>query len=72
MANSKIALEAEKWFRDVGLKNIFPSKIFSKRSIKLNTGGVFEFDCVDDEQSIFAHISTSKGKTFSGKVSTGS
>lgn len=71
MANSRCALKAEEWVRDVGLRELFPEKKFEKKSVKLITGGEFEFDCVDKDESIFAHISTSKGKTISGKPSTG-
>jgi|GEM_PF-969034 len=71
MANSRSALEAEKWIRDIGLKTIYPDKVFTKKIVKLCTGGEFEFDCVDKDETIFAHVSTSKGKTASGKASTG-
>ncbi len=71
MANSKAARAAENWVREFGLKTLFPGKSFSKKEIQLTTGGVFEFDCVAADESIFAHVSTSKGVTASGNVSTG-
>lgn len=44
---------------------------FAKREVPLLTGGVFEFDAVATDDTVFALISTSASKTVSGNPNTG-
>jgi len=70
MADTKAQTEAEFWIR----RNALPEKFgqqFTKRSLLLKTGGEFSFDAVSEDGKMVAVISTSAGKTSSGKVATG-
>jgi hypothetical protein len=58
MADSTIQREIEDWIRQYSLPSMF-ERTFSKKKIRLSSGGVFEFDAVSDEETIAANISTS-------------
>jgi hypothetical protein len=44
---------------------------FYRNRLKLSSGAVFDFDAVSEDKSIAACISTSGGKTSSGKAAVG-
>jgi hypothetical protein len=70
MADSRIQHEAEQWVVDQALPAMF-GQPFAKRRLKLEWGGVFEFDGVSEDQRIVTCVSTSAGRTASGKNPSG-
>jgi hypothetical protein len=70
LADSRIQLEIEDWIRNDWLPNKYGQK-FRRERFKLNTGGVFDFDAVSDDEKIVINISTSSAFTFNGKVGVG-
>lgn len=69
MADTKAQNEAEFWIRRHALQQQFGQQ-FTKRSLVLTTGGEFSFDAVSDDGRMVAAISTSVGRTSSGKDAT--
>lgn len=70
MADTRVQLEVEDWVR----RNWMPFKYgmkFSRERVKIRSGGVFDFDAVNDDCSIVATVSTSGAKTTSGKYAVG-
>jgi hypothetical protein len=70
MADTRVQLEVEDWVREKWMKDHFRDE-FHRTRIKLTSGGVFDFDAVNRDKSIAASISTSVGKTSSGKHPSG-
>lgn len=66
MADTRVQLEVEDWVRDVWMQEQFACEFYRKR-LSLISGGVFDFDAVSKDGKIAACISTSEGKTASGK-----
>jgi hypothetical protein len=70
VANTRVQTEVEDWLRT----NWFPKQYgqrFHRERLKLRSGGVFDFDAVSDDGKIVASVSTSAGKTASGKYGVG-
>lgn len=70
MADTRVQLEVEDWVRD----NWMPQQYgiaFHRNRLALTSGGVFDFDAVSEDRTIAACISTSRGKTASGKNGVG-
>jgi len=70
MADTTIQREIEDWIRQYSLPSMF-DRTFSKKKIRLSSGGVFEFDAVSDDETIAANISTSNALTSGGKRGSG-
>lgn len=70
MADTKVQLEVEDWVRENWLSKRLERPFYRNR-IALTSGGVFDFDAVSDDKRIVACISTSGGKTASGKLAVG-
>jgi hypothetical protein len=70
MADTRVQLEVEDWVRENWLQNEYGRKFYRNR-LKLSSGGVFDFDAVSEDKSIAGCISTSGGKTSSGKLAVG-
>jgi hypothetical protein len=65
MADTRVQLEVRDWVR----RNWMPLKYgmkFSRERVRIRSGGVFDFDAVNDDNSIVATISTSGAKTSGG------
>lgn len=70
MASSTIPSEVETWIREEWLPQRF-RRSFTKKKVRLESGGEFEFDAVSDDDEVVANISTSSLKTASGNVGSG-
>lgn len=70
MADTRVQLEVEDWVRREWLQREFRQR-FSRERLKLETGGVCDFDAVSEDESVVATISTSAAKTASGKAAVG-
>jgi hypothetical protein len=69
MADTTVQKRAEVWIIEYGLPDIFGVS-FECRKLKLNWGGVFEFDAVSIDGSVIASVSTSSVKTAGNKLAT--
>src|SRR2546422_10975751 len=70
MADTRVQLEVEDWVR----QNWMPKQyghLFRRERLRLDSGGVFDFDAVSADNATVATISTSAGSTASGKHPTG-
>lgn len=70
MADTRVQLEVEDWVRDNWMRNRY-GKEFHRSRLRLSAGGVFDFDAVSYDKTIVASISTSGGKTRTGKLAVG-
>jgi len=70
MANTRIQLEVEDWIRQKWLPQEF-GQSFRPEKLRLDAGGVFDFDAVSTDNSIVASISTSNASTPGGKSGAG-
>jgi hypothetical protein len=70
MANTRVQLEVEDWVRRAWMPEQL-GQTFSRERLRLSSGGVFDFDGVSADGSIAASISTSGGKTATGKHAVG-
>ncbi|HWA92535.1 MAG TPA: hypothetical protein VG889_21065 [Rhizomicrobium sp.] len=70
MADTRVQLEVEDSVRDDWMRGRYGTEFHRKR-VRLNAGGVFDFDAVSADLSIVAAISTSGGKTRAGKLAVG-
>ena len=70
MAETKTQLEIEDWIRREWLSGKFRQR-FIKNTVRLTSGGMFEFDAVSVDESIVACISTSGLTTSGGKPGSG-
>ena len=70
MADTRVQLEVEDWVRRNWMLLKYGTK-FSRERVKIRSGGVFDFDAVNDDCSIVATISTSGARTTSGKYAVG-
>ena len=70
MASTAIQSEVERWIREEWLRRRF-GRSFTKKNVRLKSGGEFEFDAVSDDDKVVANISTSSLKTASGNVGAG-
>jgi len=70
MADTRIQLEVEDWVRREWLPNKFNQQ-FRRERLRLNSGGVFDFDAVSSDNTIVSNISTSSGITSGGKNPSG-
>jgi len=70
MAETKTQLEIEGWIRREWLSGKFRQR-FIKATVRLTSGGMFEFDAVSVDESIVACISTSGLTTSGGKPGSG-
>ncbi|PJI37618.1 hypothetical protein [Ferrovibrio sp.] len=70
MAHTGVQIEVEDWVRENWMSDQFQQRFYRNR-IKLESGGVFDFDAVSEDKSIAACISTSGGKTSRGKLAVG-
>jgi len=70
MADTRVQLEVEDRVREYWMREQF-SQSFYRNRLKLSSGGFFDFDAVGEDKSIAACISTSGGKTSSGKAAVG-
>lgn len=67
MANTSEHLAAEKWIVKNQLPQLLGGVFLPATKTRLIWGGVFEFDAVSADRSVAVCISTSSGKTSSGK-----
>lgn len=70
MANTQTQIEVEDWVRKYWLPVEFGQQ-FRRERLRLSTGGLFDFDAVSTDNRIVASISTSGGRTSSGKLGAG-
>lgn len=70
MSDSKVQLDIEKWIREEWLPKVFGQK-FRPAPLKLESGGMFNFDAVSQDNMIVVNISTSGVKTASGNPGSG-
>jgi hypothetical protein len=70
MANTSCQIECEDWIRLEWLPKQFGQSFYRER-LRLDAGGVFDFDAVSADRSIAVSISTSGAKTASGKHAVG-
>ncbi|MFN8434321.1 MAG: hypothetical protein U0V18_09880 [Anaerolineales bacterium] len=70
MADTRVQLEVEDWVRREWLPSKF-EQVFRRERLRLNSGGVFDFDAVSSDNTIVANISTSSGITSGGKNPSG-
>lgn len=70
MADTRVQLEVEDWVREKWMTGQFGCDFYRNR-LNLTSGGVFDFDAVSQDRKIVACISTSGGKTASGKQAVG-
>lgn len=70
MADTRVQLEVEDWVRRNWMASHFEMK-FSRERLPLRSGGVFDFDAVNEDHTIVATISTSGAKTSGGKCAVG-
>lgn len=70
MADTRVQVEVEDWVRTEWMPVRFGEPFYRER-LKLDAGGVFDFDAVNGSQSIAAVISTSSSRTRTGKNAVG-
>jgi hypothetical protein len=70
MANSRYQIEVEEYLRTHYLPRYF-GQGFRVANLALSAGGTFEFDAVSNDGEIVVCISTSTGRTVSGKFASG-
>lgn len=70
MADTRVQVEVEDWVRRNWLSKKYGQQ-FHRERVALEWGGVFDFDAVSSDGSRVAAISTSAGKTASGKLAVG-
>ena len=70
MASTAIQSEVERWIREEWLRRRF-GRSFTKKNVRLKSGGEFEFDAVSDDDKVVANISTSSLRTVSGNRGSG-
>ena len=70
MADTRIPLEAEDWIRQEWLPQKY-GQSFRRERLRLDAGGVFDFDAVSADNFIVASISTSSASTSGGKRGAG-
>jgi hypothetical protein len=70
VADTRIQLQVEDWVRQNWMPNRFGTR-FSRERVKLRSGGVFDFDAVNDDHTIIATISTSGARTATGNQGSG-
>ena len=70
MADTRIQLEAEDWVRQVWMPQQY-GQSFRRERLRLEAGGLFDFDAVNADNSIVASISTSGALTSGGKGAAG-
>ncbi len=70
MADTRVQTEVEDWVREQWMPNELGQR-FHRERVRLSSGGVFDFDAVSDDRKIVASISTSGGRTSSGKLGVG-
>ena len=70
MADTRVQLEVEDWIRNSWLCEHY-GQPFAKKSVRLTSGGMFEFDAVSEAGRIVANISTSSFLTAKGKPGIG-
>ena len=70
MADTRVQTEVEDWVRENWMLNQYGQR-FHRERVKLSSGGNFDFDAVSDDRKIVASISTSSGRTSSGKLGVG-
>jgi hypothetical protein len=62
--------DVEDWVRKTWMPATFGQQ-FRRERMRLSSGGVFDFDAVSSDDRMVASISTSGGKTSSGKLAVG-
>ena len=70
MADTRVQVEVEDWVR----REWFPTQVgqpMHRERVRLNAGGVFDFDAVSADHSILAVISTSSCRTSGGNYAVG-
>lgn len=70
MADTRVQRRVEEWIVERELPAIYGAS-FSKRTLSLSWGGVFEFDAVSADGKIVACISTSGCRTATGRNAVG-
>ena len=70
MADTSYQREVERWVRDTWMPATFGVS-FAEQSLRLRSGGMFNFDAVSTDGLIVANISTSSVKIASGKHGVG-
>lgn len=70
MANTNVQIEIEDWLRSNWLPRVYGQR-FRRERLRLNAGGVFDFDAVSDDDKIIVNISTSSALTAKGKLGVG-
>ena len=70
MADTRVQTAIEDWVRREWMPKKYGHR-FHRERVQLSSGGVFDFDAVSQDHSIVASISTSGGKTASGKLGVG-
>lgn len=70
VAITRMQGRVETWIRNDWLHSQF-GEPFSKRKLKLSSGGQFEFDAVSVDAQVIATISTSRSRTSSGRDGAG-
>lgn len=70
MADTSVQRKVEYWIRDEWMPKKFGQR-FYQRSLRLSSGGYFDFDAVSEDHKIVALISTSGAKTDRGKHASG-
>lgn len=70
MADTRVQREAEQWVRESWMPGRF-ARSFSRKRLKLSSGGEYDFDAVSNEHDIVATISTSGARTAAGKSGVG-
>lgn len=70
MASSHIQAKCEAWIVETWLPEQFGQR-FSKKKLKMQGRGRFEFDAASDDGAIVGNISTATAHTHRGKVAAG-
>jgi hypothetical protein len=70
MADTRVQLEVEDWIRKEWMPKEFGQR-FHRDRLKLISGGYFDFDAVNDDETIVASISTTGASTASGRFGVG-
>ena len=70
MADTSIQREVEDWIRQNWLSSMFKEE-FVQKKIRLSSEGFFEFDAVNNDETIVVNISTSSALTSGGKRGSG-
>jgi hypothetical protein len=70
MADTTCQIECEDWVRRSWMQEQFGEPFFRER-VKLTSGGVFDFDAVNQDRTVVTTISTSSARTSGGNWATG-